>query len=127
MITTSDIADIVYKDCEKFGIVRYRFGNIPEGIVKTERITIYVKTMTPDDYWKSVFVNVNFCVPDKKGVANLKRLKELERASESLGGTGVYDGTPYTYSISSSGVEQDTALECHYVNKRLRFDILNVK
>lgn len=127
MITTSEIGDIVYKDCERFGIKRYRFGNIPEGVVKSERIVIYVKTMTPDDYWKSVFVNVNFCVPDKKGVADIKRLKELERMAMVLEKTGSYDGTAYTYSISSVGVEQDTALKCHFVNVRLKFDVLNVR
>lgn len=127
MITTSEIGDIIYKDCERFGIKRYRFGNIPESVVTSERIAIYVKTMTPDDYWKSVFVNVNFCVPDKKGVANLSRLKELEREASTLERTGMFDGTSYTYSISSIGIEQDTALKCHYVNVRLRFDALNIK
>lgn len=127
MITTSEIGDIVYKDCERFGIDRYRFGNIPEGVVESERIVIYVKTLTPDDYWKSVFVNVNFCVPDKKKVADLKRLKELEREAMVLEATGQYDGTPYTYHISSSGIEQDTALKCHFVNIRLKFDVLNVR
>jgi hypothetical protein len=129
MITASEIGDIVFKDCEVFNIHRYRFGNIPEGIVKSERIVVYVKTLIPDDIWNSVFVNVNLCVPDKKGKADLKRLKELERLAYThlVSSTGSYDGTNYTYRISASSVEEDTALKCHYVNIRLKFDVLNVR
>lgn len=129
MMTTSDIGDIIYRDCESFGLKRYRFGNIPEGEVKTERIVVYVKTLIPDDIWKSAFVNVNICVPDLKGKANLKRLKELEREAVRYmeHGSGSCDGTPYTYQIASTGIEEDMALKCHYVNVRLKFDILNVR
>lgn len=129
MITTSDIGDIIYKDCKVFGIPVYRFGNIPEGVVKTDRITIYVKTLVPDDIWSSVFVNVNFCVPDIKGKADLKKLKTYEREARLKldDVTKMYDGTRYVYTISSSGIEEDLALKCHFINIRLKFDVLNVK
>lgn len=129
MITTSDIGSIIINDCKSFGLPVYRFGNIPKGEVKAERIVVYVKSLTPDTFWESVFVNVNFCVPDKQGKAVLGRLGELEKTARKKldSSTGMYDNTKYTYSVSSSGIEEDTALKCHYVNIRLKFDVLNVR
>lgn len=128
MITTTEVGDIIYNDCKALGLPVYRFGNIPKGELKSERIVVYVKSLTPDEIWESVFVNVNLCVPDKQGKALLERLGELERTArkELRGKTSMYDSTRYAYSISSSGIEEDTALKCHFVNIRLKFDILNV-
>ena len=53
MIVTTDIANIIFKDCKSFGISEmYQRGNILEGKVKTERIVIYPKTQQPDAYWE---------------------------------------------------------------------------
>ena len=128
MITTTEVGNIICNDCRIFGIPVYRFGNIPNGELKDERIVIYVKSLTPDEIWESVFVNVNLCVPDKRGKAELVRLGELERIAreEFRSKTSMYDNTRYTYSVSSSSIEEDSALKCHFVNIRLKFDILNV-
>lgn len=128
MIVNSDISDIIYNDCSVFGIKTYRFGNIPDGKVKSERIVVIAKALTADEYWNDGFVNVNFCVPDKQGTANTPRLQELERRVwKELGSrTGVFDGTRYRYNVYSSGIEQDEGLECHYVNVILKFEVLNV-
>lgn len=130
MIVTTDIGNILYRDCKAFGIEVYQKGNIPAGEVTTERVIIRAKSQSPETYWKKGFVEVNLCVPDvNPDTANLIRLGELERQAYSILDDVVssYDGTRYRYSIDSIGTEADTALKCHYVNVRLLFEVLNVK
>lgn len=130
MIVTTDIGNILYRDCKAFGIEVYQKGNIPAGEVTTERVIIWTKSQSPETYWKKGFVEVNLCVPDiKPDTANLIRLGELERQAYSILNDVVstYDGTTYRYSIDSIGTEADTALKCHYVNCRILFEMLNVK
>ena len=130
MITTSDIVDILYEVCASFEIEVFRKGYIPNGEVTSERIVILPKDQTPETYWKKSFVEINICVPDlSEGVANIARLQELERQAQKvfLGYAGEYDGSGYTYSISSiNGLNRDESLKCHYVNVRLLFEVLNV-
>ena len=131
MIVTTDIANIFYKDCEAFGIEVYQAGNIPDEHkeLSSERVIIRTKSQSPETYWKKGFVEVNLCVPDMDGDANLIRLQELERkAQEALDEVvGEYDGSNYYYLIDSIGIEADTELRCHYVNVRILFQVLNVK
>lgn len=129
MIVTTDIGNILYRDCKAFGIEVYQKGNISDGEVTTERVIIRTKSQTPSKYWKKGFVEVNLCVPDVGiDTANLIRLAELEREAMKIldDVVGSYDGTTYRYSIDSIGTEADTALKCHYVNVRLLFEVLNV-
>lgn len=131
MIVTTDIANIIFKDCKSFGISEmYQRGNILEGKVKTERIVIYPKTQQPDAYWEKGYVEVNLCVPvTKTGKANLIRLNELERKAREIfkdGIVGQYDGSWYRYSSESIGIEEDKELCCYYVNVKLLFETLNV-
>jgi hypothetical protein len=129
MITTSDIADILYAKCRVFEMDIYRRGAIPDGIVDSERIVILPKDQTPQTYWKKSFVEVNICVPDLAGgIADLSRLQELERMAQGVfdGVTGGYDQSHYLISIESlSGVNKDEEMKCHYVNVRLLFEVLN--
>lgn len=129
MITTTDIANILYRDCEAFGIERVPDGETIVGKLTDERIVILSKSQQPGPYWKKSYVEVNLCVPDFKDNANAIRLNELQRkAHEVLDDVhGVYDGTAYRYSVYSCGMEEDTTLKCHYVNVRLLFEVLNVK
>ena len=131
MIVTTDIANILYKDCKAFGIEVYQAGNIPDEHkeLSSERVIIRTKSQSPETYWKKGFVEVNLCVPDMDGDANLIRLQELERkAQETLDEVvGEYDGSNYYYLIDTIGIEADTELRCHYVNVRLLFQFLNVK
>ena len=100
MITTSDIADILYRDCQQFGISAiYRKGNVPEvtgGKLTAERIVILPKPQQPGKQWLKDFVEVNLCVPDldDKGTADLGRLQELERMAKPTldHKTGMFDG-----------------------------------
>lgn len=129
MIVTTDIANIIFKDCKSFGISEmYQRGNILEGKVKTERIVIYPKTQQPDAYWEKGYVEVNLCVPvTKTGKANLIRLNELERKAREIfkdGIVGQYGGSWYRYSSESIGIEEDKELCCYYV--KLLFETLNV-
>lgn len=130
MIVTTDIANILYRDCQPFGIDIVPQGKKLTGELKSERIVIHAKKQQPGTYWKKSFVEVNLCVPDlKRGEANTIRLNELEKQAQELfdGVTGRYDEVSYLYSIDSIGTEEDTDLRCHYVNIRLLFEVLNVK
>ena len=131
MIVTADIANILYKDCKAFGIEVYQAGNIPDEHkeLSSERVIIRTKSQSPETYWKKGFVEVNLCVPDMDGDANLIRLQELERKAQEVLDevVGEYDGSNYYYLIDSIGTEADTELRCHYVNVRILFQVLNVK
>lgn len=130
MIVTTDIGNILYRDCKAFGMEVYQKGNLPDGEMTTERAIIRVKPQTLGKYWKKGFVEVNLCVPDIEiDTANLIRLGELERQAMKVFDDVVdsYDGTNYRYSIDSIGIEADTALKCHFVNVRILFETLNVK
>lgn len=131
MIVTTDIANILYKDCKALGMEVYQSGNIPDEDkeLSSERIIIIAKSQSPETIWKKGFVEVNLCVPDMDGKANLIRLQELERKAQEVLDevVGEYDGSNYYYLIDSIGTEADTALKCHYVNVRLLFQVLNVK
>lgn len=130
MIVTTDIADILYRDCKVLGIGIVPFGKTINGELKDERITIHVKGQTPSKYWEKCFCEVNLCVPDLGvKIANTLRLKELERKAKELfkSVTGEFDGTRYNYEIDTIHIEADTALKCHFINCRILFNALNVK
>ena len=130
MIVTTDIADILYRDCKAFGIGIVPFGKTINGELKDERITIHVKGQTPSKYWEKCFCEVNLCVPDLgMKIANTLRLKELERKAKELfkSVTDEFDGTRYNYEIDTIHIEADTALKCHFINCRILFNALNVK
>lgn len=129
MIVTTDIANILYRDCKVFGIDIVPQGKTLTGELKSERIVIHAKKQQPGKYWKKSFAEVNLCVPDlSENEANSIRLQELEReAMKRFDSVGSYDGTAYLYSIESIGTEEDTDLKCHHVNVRVLFEVLNVK
>ena len=130
MIVTTDIADILYRDCKAFGIDIVPFGKTIIDELKDERITIHVKGQTPSKYWEKCFCEVNLCVPDLGvKIANILRLKELERTAKKKfkSVTDEFDGTMYNYEIDTIHIEADTALKCHFINCRILFNALNVK
>nr|DAS50585.1 MAG TPA: hypothetical protein [Caudoviricetes sp.] len=130
MIVTTDIADILYRDCKAFRIEIVPFGKTIIDELKDERITIHVKGQTPSKYWEKCFCEVNLCVPDLGvNIANILRLKELERKAKELfkSVTGEFDETRYNYEIDTIHIEADTALKCHFINCRILFNALNVK
>ena len=102
MIVTTDIGNILYRDCKAFEICIVPAGETLTGELASERIVIHTKKQQPGKYWKKSFAEVNLCVPNlSENEANTIRLNELER--------------------------KDTALKCHYVNVRILFEVLNVK
>lgn len=130
MIVTTDIADILFRDCKDFGIMIVPFGKTLTGELTEERITIHVKGQTPEKIWEKCFVEVNLCVPDLGvNIAHTLRLKALERTAKKKfkSVTGTFDGTRYLYEVDTISVEADTALKCHFVNCRILFNALNVK
>lgn len=129
MIVTTDIADILYRDCKALGIGIVPFGKTLTGELTEERITIHVKGQTPEKIWEKCFVEVNLCVPDLGvNIANAIRLKALERTAKKKfkSVTGTFDGTRYLYEVDTISIEADTALKCHFVNCRILFNVLNV-
>lgn len=134
MIVTTDIGDILYKDCNSlkttFGIANiYQDGNVPVGEVTAERIVIVPPPNdTAETYWIKSFANVNLVVPDKNGKKDITRLQTLERlAKKNLDDRcGKFDGTLYIYEVST-GIENEPDLKCHFVNIKILFKILNVK
>lgn len=130
MIVTTDIGNILYRDCKAFGIDIVPDGETLKGELKSERIVIHTKKQQPETYWKKSFAEVNLCIPDlNENEADTIRLNELERQANKLFDNVVnsYDGTRYRYSIDAIGTEADTGLKCHYVNVRILFEVLNVK
>lgn len=130
MIVTTDIADILFRDCKNFGIMIVPFGKTLTGEITEERITIHVKGQTPEKIWEKCFVEVNLCVPDLGvNIAHTLRLKALERTAKKKfkSVTGTFDGTRYLYEVDTISIEADTALKCHFVNCRILFNVLNVK
>lgn len=130
MIVTTDIGNVLYRDCKAFGMDIVPAGETLTGELISERIVIHAKKQHPGTYWKKSFAEVNLCVPDlSENEANSIRLGELEREANKRFDDVVssYDGTTYRYSIDSIGTEADTALKCHYVNVRILFEVLNVK
>lgn len=129
MITQGDIAKILYTDCKVFGLPVYQKDNVPKGKVTKERIVVIPKSGSVQRFWEKCYVEVNFCVPDIKGQANLIRMDELEREAVRVLNrvSGTFDNTRYRYSKDSTSREEDTELGCHFVNVRLLFEILNVE
>lgn len=127
MILTTDIANILYKDCQRFGLKVYKKGVIPQGI-NDERIIINAGLQQSGTYFKASFVNVNFVVPNKdSGNANTKRLNELEHLGATLESSGWLNDFFYRYSPESIQVIEDEDLKSYFVNVRLLFEVLNVK
>lgn len=129
MITQGDIAKILYIDCQVFGLPVYQRDNTPKGKVTKERVVVFPKSGSVQRFWEKCYVEVNFCVPDIKGQANLIRMDELEREAVKVLNrvSGTFDNTRYRYSKDSTSREEDTELGCHFVNVRLLFEILNVE
>lgn len=129
MITPTDIANILFRDCKSFGMKIVPFGKTLVGELKEERITIHVKRQTLGIYWEKCFIEVNLCVPNlRDGEANTIRLNELERLAKEKfkeEKVGTYDDTAYRYSYQTISPEKDDALKCHFVNCRLLFNTFN--
>ena len=121
MITSSNVGDILFKDCEGFGIARYRKGN--EKIdPKVERVVIRVQRQQGETVWRKGF-----------GLSEVDPMtirEELERLAWQLldsGYVGEFDGTKYTYRIHSTEPEiADEETKCHYVNVKLLFNVFNI-
>lgn len=131
MITSSDIANIIYRDCKVFGLDIVPDGETIVGELKTERIAIHTKEPQESDYWWKSYVEVNICVPDLKNKSNRVRLDELQAQAYSIWYnktvTGEYNDTRYKYTLYTSSQLEESTLKCHYVNVRLLFQVLNVK
>lgn len=130
MIATGDARNILYSDCEVFGIDRCNSWNTTKGKIKKERIVVVKPTeQAQSTYWEECYVPISLCVPDlPNGTANQARVDELERIAKERfkhWSYGVYDGTPYRYRYESIYQEEDKELACHYVYVRILFKVIN--
>lgn len=128
MITSTDAANIIFRDCKPFDLPRYQGGNVPDGKVENGgRIVIHSKQQTPGGRWMKNYVEVNIVIPDTpNGKANLVQLNAYEREARiRLNGSDTYDGTIYRYWVDSTSILQNEQLKSHYVNARVLFQAMN--
>jgi hypothetical protein len=129
-----EIGDIVYRDVKTHfpDMKVYRSSLMPFDEIKGEQIHIIVKQNVQGTYWRSSFVEVNFCVPYIKGEkANLDRLSYFSKEGKKCFNfpssvTGEYQGYSYSYKIESESQENDPDMRCYFINQKLRFNILNI-
>ncbi len=128
MIATKDIEEILIGDLSELIDVRSIFGpdDVPPGKVTSERIVIITKETRTERYFNKCFVEVNWCVPDLGDYPDNARLQAVDRLLRpALDKVGRFDGTVFRYGVESSRIIKDNDLECHYVNTRVLFEILN--
>ena len=58
MIVTTDIGNILYRDCKIFGIDIVPAGETLTGELKSERIVIHTKKQQPGKYWKLSLIHI---------------------------------------------------------------------
>lgn len=130
MITTSDIANILYTKCLTLGIADVRRQGADEwGELTSDRVMVIVKDQSRGDIWNKCYAEVNICVPDfdHKGTMDLVKLEQYEHLAKTT--FGVCDGQGsdwYSYSIESQQILHDNELCCGYVNTRIKFEVLSV-
>lgn len=128
MITTTDVANILYSDCISLRMPVFQSGNAPSGYVGEDgRIVIHAKAFSSEKIWKKAFVEVNLFASDTPGGnADLIKLNHLERTAIShLENSGTFDGTPYSYTVTSTSMLTNEELKAHYVNAKVLFKALN--
>lgn len=128
MITTTDIANILYAECKSLGIPAYQEGNVARGELDGERVVIHSKQQTSETKWLKSFAEVNIFVPNNgDDNARLIRLNELERlARKELNRAGQYDGTAYKFKVDSTQILESKEFRAWYVNVRILFQAINV-
>lgn len=127
-LRSGSAANILYRDCAVFGLpVNHEWEKL-SGKVRKECIVIAPHKMDDDTYWNTCFVEVNFLVPDtRSGNRDKQRLDALEDSvRDLLKSSGTFGGCSYSYECISTGQEREPDLGCHYVNAKIKFDVLNV-
>ena len=128
MITTEDMALLVSRHLEAFGMPIYVKGHIPFTKIPEEgRITITPKEDSEGQYFDKCFIEVNFLLPDVNQEANYQ-LDGIEREAYRIfkdGYSDEYEDQWYKLSYSSRSREREEQLEAHYVHVQLLFETLN--
>jgi len=78
MITTGDIKSILSEDLKTYGFKTYLQDTFPDGEITDERIIIRCGELSSGTYWESSYAHLNICVPDLYGMADTRRLTEIE-------------------------------------------------
>ena len=128
MITTEDMALIISRDLQGFGMVTYVKDHIPIGNVEKDgRIVILPKTDDIGTYFDRCFVEVNFVLPDVREEPDI-RLDDIERDAYRLFKdykAGEYNGQWYNITYSRRSRERDAQMKTSYVHFQLLFETLN--
>lgn len=129
MITSSEVGNIMYKVCSDFGPEVFQTYNLPLSPVGEQRLVVIPKPQHEGTYWLKSFCEVNWLVPDiAHGTPDMVALQDAERTLLSrLNGYGDYDGTPFRYKVNTTEIHNASDLKCHFVNARVKFEIMNVK
>ncbi|MBP3245550.1 MAG: hypothetical protein J6M59_10685 [Bacteroidaceae bacterium] len=130
MITSTDFANIVYLKAKKLGIAEVYQDSVTDiSEIKTPRVVVHPKMLSGNGrIWCEGYVEVNICIPDKNGKAQLQSLNRYERTAKELFTMfGTYDSTPYRIKVESFQVIGDKSLNYHFANVRLSTEVLNIK
>lgn len=128
MITEAESGNILYQDCQQFGVDVYQTINTPSGRVESERIIIIPKPQQIGNVWIKNYIEVNWLVPDIADTkADMVRLQDVERELKGkLKACSSYDNTPYRYKVETTEIKNDEPLGVHYVNARVLFQTMNI-
>lgn len=128
MITEAESGNILYQDCQQFGVDVYQTLNTPSGRVGSERIVIIPKPQQTGNIWIKNYIEVNWLVPDIVNTkADMTRLQDVERELKgNLQACSAYDDTPYRYKVVATEIKNDEPLGVHYVNARVLFQTMNI-
>ena len=131
MLTEGDIANYIYTKSKGFGIANvWQWGNIPNGEVNAERVTVQVKPMQEDVVWFSGFAEINVLLPNIEHTeyAPLIRMNEVEHIARQLFDKNVekVEDDWLRYEIDTLNSDWDAQLHCYYINVHLRIEVLNI-
>lgn len=127
MITSGESANIVYRIVSVgLGLPVSQSGNDTSHSDEPHVVVHPHKQERGKQYMRN-FVEANVVVPDVDGEAQSGLLKSYEK--EVLGLfygdiVGEQNGTAYIMELQSLGIEQDSALNSHYVNCKIKFSVL---
>lgn len=124
MKTPSDAVNFVYGLVNNLGLDTFKDTSFGKG----ERIVVNTLPLTGDLHQRC-HVNVNGFVPDisvpgDHGVPNTKRLEEVERMLVDVFDNHANSGEIHLY-IESVGREKNPSFDEHFVNVRLKVNLLN--
>lgn len=128
MITTTDIANILYMTASRLEMDVFQEGAVDNTPVKKDTVVVHSRPLTKGRIWDEGFQEFNVLVPDTfDGKADLIRLNEIERiVKRFIKGYGRFDNTPYRYEVEQTRVLERKELKAHCLNAKVMFKAMNL-